>query len=64
MLSTDSLRDWYAIVQLELRRLVMKASVDGHSELIQNPLRYVQPMQISSTLYTTVMGYCAPPVVG
>ena len=57
MLSTDNLRDWYAIVQQVLRRLVLKASVDSHSELIQNPLRYVQPMQISSTLHTALMGY-------
>ena len=57
MLSTDNLRDLYAIVQLELRRLVLKTSVDGHSELKQNPLPDVQPMQISSTLYTALMCY-------
>jgi len=49
MLSTSNLRDWYAIVQQVglLRHLVLKTSVDRQSELIQNPLRDVQPMLVS-----------------
>ena len=50
MLSTDNfkrlLHSSYAGM-IGLRCLVLEASVDSRSELIQNPLRNVQPMQIS-----------------
>ena len=51
MLTTGNFRDWCAIVQ---HYLVLKVSVDGHSELVQYPLQHVQPMQISIALYTTL----------
>jgi len=47
MLSTGKLRDWYAIVEQVLRHSMLKASVDSQSELIQNPLRDVQPVQVN-----------------
>jgi len=44
MLSTDNSRDWYSGYADVLRCLVPEASVDSRSELIQNPLRNVQPI--------------------
>jgi len=47
MLSTDNFRDWYAVVKQILQCLVLEASISSERELLQNPLRDVQRMQIS-----------------
>ena len=40
-------RDWHTVVRQILRRLVLETSVDHQSKLVQDPLRDVQPVQLS-----------------
>ena len=44
---TSNFRDWHAVVRQIPRHRVLETSMDHQSKLVQDPLRDVQPVQLS-----------------